>query len=121
VAGERYSVLYARDFDPNSFHYITYAKSIRKEIIPAILIELSKLYFRQLHRDKDKQGEKVGIDMMNGVSDAYQCSNCLTIYDRKYGDPDSNIPAGIPFGKLPESYKCHVCDSPKKYFIPVRE
>jgi rubredoxin len=121
VAGERYSVLYARDFDPNSFHYITYARNIRKEVIPAILIELSKLYFRQLHRDKDKQGEKIGVDTSNGVSDAYQCSNCLTIYDRKYGDPDSNVPAGIPFEKLPDSYKCHVCDSPKKYFVPVRE
>jgi hypothetical protein len=63
-------VLYARDFDPNSFHYITYARNIRKEVIPAILIELSKLYFRQLHRDKDKQGEKIGVDTSNGVSDA---------------------------------------------------
>ena len=119
--GERYDILYAKNFDPNNSEYIPYARNVRKEIIPALLIELSKLYFRQLNREKDKGGEKFEDAQVNGSSTSYQCSNCLTIYDKKYGDPSSNIPPGIAFEKLPESYKCHVCDSPKKYFVPVRD
>jgi rubredoxin len=51
----------------------------------------------------------------------YQCSNCLTIYDKQFGDPIGNIPPGIAFEDLPEEYVCHVCDSAKKYFIPVKD
>src|SRR5688572_3230778 len=119
--GERYSILYAKNFDPNNSEYIPYARNLKKEIIPALLIELSKLYFRQLNREKDKINDKLEDAQVNGSSTSYQCSNCLTIYDKKYGDPVSNIPPGIAFEKLPDSYKCHVCDSPKKYFIPVRD
>lgn len=49
---ERYTILYARDFNPNNFVYVTYAQNVKKEIIPALLIELSKLYFRQLNPRK---------------------------------------------------------------------
>lgn len=118
--GDRYTILYAKNFDANNFEYLTYARNVKKEIIPALLIELSKMYFRQLNREKDKTGEKTE-EHANGSSSSYQCSNCLTIYDIKYGDPASNILPGIPFEKLPDTYKCHVCDSPKKYFIPVRD
>ncbi|MBM4448833.1 MAG: rubredoxin, partial [Chloroflexi bacterium] len=31
----------------------------------------------------------------------YECSVCGYIYDPAQGDPDSNIPAGTPFEKLP--------------------
>ncbi|MBA4057791.1 MAG: rubredoxin, partial [Marivirga sp.] len=118
--GDRYTILYAKNFDANNFEYLTYARNVKKEIIPALLIELSKMYFRQLNREKDKTGEKQE-EHANGSSSSYQCSNCLTIYDVKYGDPSSNIPPGVSFEKLPDTYKCHVCDSPKKYFIPVRD
>jgi rubredoxin len=55
------------------------------------------------------------------VVTSYQCSNCLTVYDRKYGDPAANIPPGIPFENLPDTYVCHVCESPKKYFVPLSD
>ena len=119
--GDRYDILYARDFNPNSFSYLTYARNVKKEIIPALLIELSKLYFRQLNPEKENSGKQSQEIHLNGSASSYQCSNCLTVYDKKYGDSVSNIPPGIPFDKLPESYKCHVCDSPKKYFVPVVE
>jgi rubredoxin len=120
-AGDRYTILFARSFDPNNFEYLPYARNVKKEIIPALLIELSKLYFRQLHREKDKSGEQPGDERLNGSSNSYQCSNCLTIYDKQFGDPESGIPPGVPFEKLPDDYKCHVCDSPKKYFIAFRD
>lgn len=116
---ERYNILYARDFNPNNIVYQSYAQNVRKEVIPGLLIELSKLYFRQLNPEREPvaSGTRAGISY--GVSTSYQCSNCLTIYDKNYGDPFANIPPGVPFEDLPETYTCHVCDSPKREFRPV--
>lgn len=116
---ERYNILYARDFNPNNIVYLVYAHNVRKEVIPALLIELSKLYFRQLNPEREpaSPGAKTGASY--GVSTSYQCTNCLTIYDKTYGDPFADIPPGVPFEDLPESYTCHVCDSPKDDFRPV--
>jgi len=120
--GEYYNILYARNFNPNDIIYLTYAKQVKKEIIPALLIELSKLYFRQLNPEKENVVVKNKEEhVVNGISYSYQCSNCLTIYDKKFGDPAANIPPGVAFEELPETYKCHVCDSPKKHFIPIKE
>ncbi|HZB11881.1 MAG TPA: rubredoxin [Chryseolinea sp.] len=119
--GEYYNILYAKDFNPNNVVHHTYARNVRKEMIPSLLIELSKLYFRQLNPEKEHVGEVKKETHVNGFVTSYQCSNCLTIYDKKYGDPASNIPAGVPFDALPDSYKCHVCESAKKYFLPVKD
>lgn len=116
---ERYNILYARDFNPNNIVYQEYARSVRKDVIPALLLELSKLYFRQLNAEREQvpSGEKTVIG--NGASTSYQCTNCLTVYDKKYGDPFAEIPAGIAFEDLPETYCCHVCASPKSDFRPI--
>jgi len=118
--GEHFNILYAKNFNPNNIVYHVYAKQVKKEIIPSLLIELSKLYFRQLNPEKEDK-EMQSIPSLNGVHYAHQCTNCLTIYDKKFGDPASNIPPGVAFEDLPDNYKCHVCDSPKKHFRPVKE
>lgn len=118
--GEHYNILYARDFNPNNIAYHVYSKNVKKEIIPSLLIELSKMYFRQLNPEKDNK-ESPSAGVVNGARLSHQCSNCLTIYDRKFGDPASGIPPGIAFEDLPDTYKCHVCDSPKNHFRPVKE
>jgi len=118
---ERYNILYAKNFNPNNITYRSYAHGIRKEAIPALLIELSKLYFRQLNPEREQLSGTVKTPQLNGVVSSYQCSNCLTIYDKKYGDPFANISPGVSFEQLPDSYKCHVCDSPKRDFIPISD
>jgi rubredoxin len=119
--GEHYNILYAKNFDPNNVVHHTYARGVKKEMIPSLLIELSKLYFRQLNPEKEHTTEVKEDTHVNGYVTSYQCSNCLTIYDKKYGDPAWNIPPGVPFEDLPETYTCHVCDSVKKYFLPVKD
>lgn len=116
-----YNILYAKDFNANHSEYYIYAQGVKKEIIPALLMELSKIYFRQLNPEKDiitTKGKKksLALDTLS-----YQCANCLTIYDKKFGDPSANIPPGMPFEKLPDHYRCHVCESGKEYFRPVIE
>jgi len=116
--GDHYNILYAKNFNPTNIVYQTYAQGVKKEMIPTLLIELSKLYFRQLNPEKESAHEiKEEVKTTRSVT-SYQCSNCLTVYDKKYGDPISGIPAGVAFDDLPETYQCHVCDSPKKDFVP---
>lgn len=119
--GDRYNILYAKKFNPNNIHYLTYARSVRKEVIPALLIELSKIYFRQLNPEKEERDEKSREQATQRSAISYQCTNCLSVYDKRYGDALNNIPPGVAFEDLPESYTCHVCDSPKKYFVAVSE
>src|SRR5690606_25902195 len=116
---ERYNILYALDFNPNNIVYQVYAQNVPKEVIPALLIELSKLYFRQLNPEREAVSPGTKAATPVGVLTSYQCTNCLTIYDKNYGDPFANIPPGVPFEDLPETYTCHVCDSPKREFRAV--
>jgi rubredoxin len=118
---ERYNVLYARNFNPNNIIYQTYAHGVRKEVIPALLIELSKLYFRQLNPEREQISNRTKPAKAAEEVSSYQCSNCLTIYDKRYGDPFAKVPPGVPFENLPDTYKCHVCDSPKKDFEAMQE
>lgn len=119
IPGDLYNILYAKHFNPHHTIYQTYARRIKKEIIPALLIELSKLYFKQLNPEQEKSEEVKTSSSANDTLSVYQCSNCLTVYDEKYGDPAAGIPPGMPFDKLPASYTCHVCDSDRKDFVPV--
>jgi rubredoxin len=117
----RFNVLYAKNFNPNNITYLTYARGVKREVIPALLIELSKLYFKQLNPEKEKTEEKSKESPKNGHSFTYQCSHCLSVYDKRYGDSFNNIAPGVAFESLPDSYKCHVCDSPKKDFVAVKD
>lgn len=119
VAADHYNILYAKNFNPTNIIYHTYARGLKKEVIPALLIELSKLYFRQLNPEQEKTDEVKPAPAANGKTPVYQCSNCLTVYDPKYGDPQAGIPPGVDFRNLPDSYTCHVCDSSKKDFVPI--
>jgi rubredoxin len=80
------------------------------------------LYFRQLNPEKEHREEKE--ETLAHSSDErvslYQCSNCLTIYDEKLGDPESDISPGTVFEDLPENYQCSVCNSSRRYFIPLK-
>jgi len=119
--GDRYTVLYAKNFNPTNITYLTYAREVKKEILPALLIELSKMYYRQLNPVRDENKDKAKEEKAASAATSYQCSNCLSIYDKRYGDTLANIAPGTAFEALPDSYKCHVCDSPKKYFVAMKE
>jgi len=116
-----YTISYVKDFNSSNITYFPYAKYVTKEMIPALLIELSKKYFRQLNPERDQTIDD-SIDPQlsdHRIITSFQCSNCLTVYDSKYGDAESGIAPGVPFESLPESYTCRVCENPKKYFLPV--
>jgi flavin reductase (DIM6/NTAB) family NADH-FMN oxidoreductase RutF/rubredoxin len=46
----------------------------------------------------------------------YICTICNYTYDPVLGDPDSAVPAGTPFEKLPKTWVCPICGAPKNRF-----
>ena len=110
-----YNVLHFKDFDPNTRIYNLYAQEVDRENLPELLIELSKEYFGQLGGVKPQVQAPVKKEVLP-ESEVHQCIECQTVYDMKYGDESAGIRPGSPFEKLPDSYQCPVCGSPKSSF-----
>ncbi|HLT08819.1 MAG TPA: rubredoxin [Cyclobacteriaceae bacterium] len=113
---DTFNILYSKDFNPNLSEYFYYAKEVPKETIPSLLIELSHKYYDQLEVQKTAESAEGGVDKVPKRALKYQCSQCLTIYDEKLGDPVSGVAAGTSFMKLATDYSCPVCDSPKSAY-----
>lgn len=58
---------------------------------------------------------------MSEQTGMWQCqvNNCGYIYDPARGDRRGNIPKGVAFEDLPESWRCPVCGAMKKSFAPL--
>jgi flavin reductase (DIM6/NTAB) family NADH-FMN oxidoreductase RutF/rubredoxin len=52
-------------------------------------------------------------------NEPYICAICGHIYRPEEGDPSVGIPPGTPFNKLPEEYRCPICNAGKDYFKPM--
>jgi rubredoxin/dissimilatory sulfite reductase (desulfoviridin) alpha/beta subunit len=113
---DTFNILYSKDFNPNLSEYFYYTRNVSKETLPPLLIELSHKYYDQLEVRKPSEPSDIGAKTIKKQHRKYQCSNCLTLYDEKYGDPESDIPPGTSFMKLSDAYCCPVCDSPKSAF-----
>jgi rubredoxin len=111
-----YNLLYAKNFDSNMQEYLVYVQEVDKTDLPALLIELSKIYFEQLGKEKTLP-EKPTKTKELVSRDAYQCRECLTVYDSNFGDLTQGIAAETPFENLPEEYHCPLCEAPKSSFL----
>lgn len=112
-----YNVLHVENFDPNTQKYRAFAQDIDKIELPGLLMELSKKYFDQLGSEtKAVASAPASTREEQAVREVYQCSSCQTVYDEQYGDMGSNIPPGISFSEIPESYTCPVCEASKADF-----
>lgn len=64
--------------------------------------------------------EEEGKEDMEPVGGGkYVCSICGYVYDPAQGDPANGIPAGTPFEKLPDTWRCPICKVPKSKFNPA--
>jgi len=110
----RYSIRYARDFDPNRLEYLTFARAVSRKALPGRLIELSKAYSSRMDAEPAPVVEVPPREVTKskpGVASTtrHQCGACLSVYDPAFGDPDAAIEPGVPFADLPEGYECPVC------------
>jgi rubredoxin len=117
---DTFNILYSKDFNPNLSEYFYYVKNVPKETLPSLLIELSYKYYEQLEVRKPMEVADAEAGILSNRHLKYQCSNCLTVYDEKYGDPATDIPSGTSFMKLPDAYCCPVCESPKSAFKLIK-
>ncbi len=111
-----FNVLYSKNFDPNSQKYIVYAQDVDKIELPGLLMELSRMYFDQLGdtaEETDAKKTKIEVPVL---SEVYQCTDCLSVYDSAYGDIEANIAPNTSFEELPEDYSCPVCEGAKTLF-----
>ncbi|MCM8822116.1 MAG: rubredoxin [Candidatus Omnitrophica bacterium] len=48
----------------------------------------------------------------------YVCKICGYVYDPEKGDENQNIPPGVQFNELPDSWVCPECGAGKEEFEP---
>jgi rubredoxin len=46
-----------------------------------------------------------------------ECGVCWHVYDPAEGDDVWQIPAGVPFVALPDTWRCPHCDAPASGFL----
>jgi len=114
-----YTIKYAEDFNANSQVFKVYEENVEKTALPDVLERLSRKYYEQLNAGDDQQLNIENKEEKKSKTEKllYQCKSCFTIYDSVYGDDMNDIPPGVAFSDLPESYCCPVCDGAKSDFV----
>ncbi len=115
VIRDTYNLLYAKNFDPNSLEYIMHVQDVDKVELPGLLMELSQLYFEQLGTENEETILTENT-IETSEKEVYQCTECLTVYDEKYGDLTQNVVPNTSFDDLPDSYVCSLCEASKANF-----
>jgi rubredoxin len=111
----KYDILHARNFNPNSTEYTSYVINFPLSAIPDAIATLTKKYYVGLSIGESK--ELKNVENIKEKQIEYYCSQCYTLYNQEYGDPFQNIDAGTSFILLPEQYKCSICEAPKSSFV----
>lgn len=112
-----YNVHYSTKFDPNLRKYLCFAQDVDRSALPNLLIELSHQYFDQLDDEASHDPEPPKKQEVEEVQyNLYECRDCLSTYDSRYGDPGQDVIEGVPFEQLPDAYACSVCGADKHHF-----
>ncbi|HYG37928.1 MAG TPA: rubredoxin [Cytophagales bacterium] len=112
-----YNILFAEDFNPNALKWEVYAVDIRKRDLPYYLMLLCRNYYEQLGKKTTKNFHIASEDEAGiNKEKTYQCMDCLTLYQEKFGDEVNNILPNTSFENLPDGYNCPVCESPKSRY-----
>jgi rubredoxin len=118
----RFDLLHTIDFNPNSKHYQTYAKGIKKTDLFPSIVQLCEDYYYLQTLAAGKQTDnyyEINQNIEQEVTYVQQCGSCLSIYDEAWGEESKDIPAGTPFSALPEDYCCPLCEATLSQFTPI--
>lgn len=120
-----YDVLCANKFNPNERTGYVFSSNNPKFLLSEQLQRSVAAFYQQLEGKQAKVekvvSEKRESEKITVTEYAYQCSDCLTVYDEKLGEPESNIAAGVKFEALPADYCCPLCDAGKEAFVKVEK
>jgi rubredoxin len=119
-----FDILHAKDFNPNSKDVVVYKNAIPTNKLGKYLIDLCCHFYSILIDDTVSpvlemvNDNRTEIDKQADM--VHQCKNCLSIYDKTYGDAMNGIAINTEFETLME-YLCPVCESPKDHFLMVEK
>jgi rubredoxin len=55
----------------------------------------------------------------NSELQSWICTVCQYVFDPAEGDPVNEVPPGVSFEELLESWNCPVCKAAKSFFAPL--
>ena len=115
-----YTLMCAKNFDPNTREYAEYARRVDRSELAELMVEISQMYFEQLNEEQEEIIESKPSSQ-ESVPDRllYQCERCRSVYDPQFGEPENGIAAGTSFTSLPDDYQCWTCTAPKSAFAEV--
>ncbi|WP_295119812.1 rubredoxin [uncultured Chitinophaga sp.] len=120
---DRFDILHARDFNPNTSEWLMYREQVQKEHLGVYLVSLCKAFYEQNSREDLLQQYYVMNNPIVGGEQqlpmVHQCGHCLTVYDAWAGEPEQGIVPGTAFENLPDHYRCSLCESPLEAFNTV--
>lgn len=114
-----FNIYFSKNFEINQKDYVLFAKNISYSSLPQKLQELTSIYYETQNAPTDEEKQKV-MPTEKEKKQLYRCIHCLTTYDQEYGDETNKVEPGTPFHKLPDSFRCPVCDAPKKDFDLIK-
>jgi len=113
-----YRISYAKDFNPNLCEYITFKDKVSKYNLSKVLKELTIEFYN--HYLKPIESELPTIEIEKQLQTyVYQCSTCDTIYNEEKGSVKYGISPGTKFVRIPDTFKCPLCEGPKSDFVGV--
>lgn len=117
-----YDILHTQDFNPNSKNYVTYLQQIGTAELGTHLIELCAVFYTTQSNNITQATLTEEVSIQRRETEIYQCNNCLTRYDKQYGDSVNSIRKDVEFTTLID-YCCPVCEAPKSEFslIPANK
>lgn len=114
-----FELLHTKDFNPNRKDFVLYKTGLKEDELLENLIILCEHYYA-LSNNNGKTSVETSVNKPEEKAahthPVYQCKNCLSIYDERYGDELNGIVAGTHFESL-KNYICPVCDSSKEDFL----
>ena len=115
-----FDILHTRDFNPNSKDYITYLHQIESTALSTHLITLCAEFYTLQCSNISPLTAIEKTPSQNHRTEVYQCNNCLTRYDKSYGDEVNKIEKDVEFITLTNNYCCPVCEAPKEEFSLIQ-
>lgn len=102
-------------------HVVLLGEVIETEFINAQAIPMTYSYYRDVKGGKVPRTAATYKEEKGEIEkrERYRCKVCGYIYDSRFGDPDSGVPAGTKFADLPESWVCPICGVGKDQFERV--
>lgn len=127
--GGRYDLRIADRTVRDTFTYRTVASRAAEEDLPDLLIGLAQRRAGGEAAPNSVQTPPPRSDSAAGGTElpapalerwiGYQCSSCLTVYEERYGAPESGVDPGTPFTDLSPEWSCSLCGAGLEAFAPV--